>query len=78
VELNEYKYTWRTPDGSAEGSAAHADTPIGRLKVSRRRGSGSKWVAWVKGSVIGRDYISADTAKRAAEHKVTRLQAAND
>jgi hypothetical protein len=31
-------------------------------------------VVWVKGTVIGRDYGSMDAAKRAAEHKVTKLR----
>lgn len=73
MDLNTYRYDWRTPDGTAPESTAHADTPIGRIKVSKRRPNISKWVAWVKGEVIGRDYISMDGAKRAAEHKVTKL-----
>lgn len=54
-------------------NTAHADTPLGRIKVSRRRPTINKWVAWVRGEVIGRDYIDMDGAKRAAEHKVTKL-----
>ena len=73
VDLNTYIYAWRTPDGSAPEHTAHADTPIGRIKVAKRRPTIHKWVAWVKGEVIGRDYISMDSAKRAAEHKVTKL-----
>ena len=66
-------YAWRTPDGYAEDHTAHADTPIGRIKVMKRRQNVNKWVAWVKGDVIGRDYINMDTAKRAAENKVRKI-----
>jgi hypothetical protein len=72
--LNEYIYTWVTPEGYADDASAHANTPIGRIKVARRRPNVNKWVAWVKGTVIGRDYGSMESAKRAAEHKVTKLK----
>ena len=71
--IGTYLYAWRTPDGTAPENTAHADTPLGRIKVSRRRPTINKWVAWVRGEVIGRDYIDMDGAKRAAEHKVTKL-----
>ena len=74
MELNTYRYAWRTPEGTAPENTAHADTEIGRIKVSRRRPTIHKWVAWVKGEVIGRDYGTMDAAKRAAEHKVAKLQ----
>jgi hypothetical protein len=73
LALNEYLYAWATPEGHGDGNSAHANTPIGRIKVSRRRPNVNKWVAWVKGTVIGRDYVDMDSAKRAAEHKVTKL-----
>jgi hypothetical protein len=66
-------YVWRTPDGYAPDHSAHADTPLGRIKVMKRRQNVNKWVAWVKGEVIGREYINMDTAKRAAENKVRKL-----
>jgi hypothetical protein len=78
MDLNTYRYAWRTPDGSAPETTAHADTPIGRIKVSKRRPTIHKFVAWVKGEVIGRDYVDMDSAKRAAEHKVTKLMEKTD
>lgn len=66
-------YAWHHIDGMAEDSAAFAETPAGRLKVSKRRPTINKFVAWVRGEVIGRDYINMDTAKRAAETKVKKI-----
>jgi hypothetical protein len=66
-------YAWRTPEGFGEEHSAHADTPIGRIKVAKRRAQVNKFVVWVKGEVIGRDYINMDTAKRAAETKVKKI-----
>jgi hypothetical protein len=72
-QMEETIYKWTTPDGYGPNMSAAADTPIGRIKVNKRRPTVNKYVAWVKGEVIGRDYINMDTAKRAAEHKVTKL-----
>jgi hypothetical protein len=66
-------YQWHSVDGKPEDGAAHADTPIGRIKVARRRPGVHKFVVWVKGTVIGREYINMDTAKRAAETKVMKI-----
>lgn len=68
-----YNYQWHSVDGMAENSAAHAETPVGRIKVARRRPHMQKFVAWVRGDVIGRDYINMDTAKVAAENKVKKI-----
>lgn len=66
-------YQWHSVEGKAVDSAAHADTPIGRIKVARRRPGLAKFVVWVKGEVIGREYINMDTAKRVAETKVKNM-----
>lgn len=68
-----YVYRWQSVDGMAEDGAAHAETPAGRIKVSRRRPGMNKFVAWVRGVVIGREYINMDTAKIAAENKVKKI-----
>lgn len=78
VEISPLAYKWLSVDGKAEGSAAHADTPLGRLKVARRRPGVNKYVAWVRGEVIGREYISMDTAKHAAEAKIRTKLAKRD
>lgn len=66
-------YVWRHVDGMAEDGAAFAETPAGRVKVSKRRPHINKFVVWVRGEVIGRDYINMDTAKRVAETKVKKI-----
>lgn len=66
-------YKWHGIDGMAEGSGSIADTPAGRVKVARRRPNLNKFVVWVRGEVIGRDYVSMETAQRVAETKVKKL-----
>lgn len=73
LDVDKYLYQWHSVEGKPEDGAAHAETPIGRIKVARRRPGLQKFVAWVRGDVIGREYINMDTAKRAAETKVTKL-----
>lgn len=63
-------YTWHV---STDGTSAHAETPLCRIKVSRHPMNADKWVAWVRGNVIGRNYVSLASAQRAAEHKVAKL-----
>lgn len=66
-------YKWQQIDGMAEGSGATADTPAGRMKVARRRPGLNKFVAWVRGEVLGREYVSLETAQRVAETKVKKM-----
>jgi hypothetical protein len=73
LDVDKYVYQWHSVEGKPEDGAAHADTQIGRIKVQRRRPGVNKFVAWVRGDVIGREYINMDTAKRAAETKVMKI-----
>lgn len=69
----ELEYKWESVEGKAEDSASVADSPVGRIKVDRRRPGINKFVARVKGEVIGREYASMYIAQLAAETAAKRL-----
>jgi hypothetical protein len=50
--------------------ALEAHTSVGRCFVKQWRPGVPRWIAWVNGKVIGRDFDSIDAAMHACESEV--------
>lgn len=63
-------YDWQPLEGLAFRAARQCDTEIGKCVVKQRRPGQRRWVAWVRGEVIGRDYGNIEAAMAHCEQVV--------